>query len=57
MSSARGPYILRTAPFRNYDTGPRGRLAFVTRRTDVPAPRQIELLISWDLPSAEPERN
>lgn len=53
----RGPYILRTAPYRNYDTGPRGRLVFVTRRTDVPAPRQIELLISWDLPSAEPERN
>jgi eukaryotic-like serine/threonine-protein kinase len=43
----RGPYVLRTAPFRNYDTGPGGRLAFVSRRTDLPAPRQLELLVGW----------
>ncbi|MCM2270561.1 MAG: serine/threonine-protein kinase, partial [Thermoanaerobaculia bacterium] len=43
----RGPYILRTAPFRNYDAGPGGRLVFVARRTDVPASRQLEVLVGW----------
>ncbi len=52
----RGPYILRTAPFRNYDTGPGGRLALVTRRTDVPAMRQVEVLIGWDRSPASPPR-
>ena len=52
----RGPYILRTAPFRNFDTGPGGRLALVTRRTDVPAKRQVEVLVGWDRPPAAPAR-
>ena len=44
----RGPYILRTAPFRNYDVGADGRFVLVRRRTDVTAPRQLELLVGWD---------
>lgn len=43
----RGPYQLRTAPFRNYDVGPGGRLALIRRRTDLPASRQLELLLDW----------
>jgi hypothetical protein len=43
----RGPYVLRTAPFRNYDAGPGGRLVFVSRRTDLPAGRELELLVGW----------
>jgi len=43
----RGPYILNTAPFRNYDVGPDGRFVFVRRRTDVQAPRQLEVLVGW----------
>jgi serine/threonine-protein kinase len=43
----RGPYVLRTAPFRNYDAGPGGRLALVARRTDVAASRQLEILVGW----------
>ena len=55
----RGPYQLRTAPFRNYDAGPGGRLALVRRRTDIAAPRQLELLVGWEAklgPSGSPER-
>jgi Tol biopolymer transport system component len=52
----RGPYILRTPPFRNYDTGPGGRLALVTRRSDVPAMRQVEVLVGWDRLPASPPR-
>ena len=52
----RGPYILRTAPFRNFDTGPGGRLALVIRRTDVPALRQVEVLVGWDRSPASPPR-
>ena len=48
----RGPYILRTAPFRNFDAGPGNRLALVTRRTDVPARRQLEILFGLDHPPA-----
>jgi serine/threonine-protein kinase len=44
----RGPYLLRTAPFRNFDAGPGGRLALISRRTDVAAPRQLEWLIGWE---------
>ena len=43
----RGPFVLRTAPFRNFDAGPGGRLALISRRTDVAAPRQLEWLIGW----------
>jgi Tol biopolymer transport system component len=52
----RGPYVLRTAPFRNYDAGPGGRLVFVSRRTDLPAPRQLELLVGWPALLAEADR-
>ncbi len=41
----RGPFILRTAPIRNYDVGPDGRFALVRRRTDVVAARQLEVVI------------
>ncbi len=44
----RGPYVLRTAPFRNFDAGPGGRLALISRRTDVAAPRQLEWLVGWE---------
>jgi hypothetical protein len=50
----RGPYLLRTAPWRNYDVGPGGRLVFVSRRTDVPAPRQLEILLGWESKLAAP---
>ena len=50
----RGPYLLRTAPWRNYDVGPGGRLVFVSRRTDVPAPRQLEILLGWQSKLAAP---
>jgi len=50
----RGAFVLRTAPFRNFDAGPGGRLAFVRRRTDVPAPRQLEVLVGWESKLAPP---
>jgi serine/threonine-protein kinase len=53
--AVRGPYQLRTAPFRNYDVGPGGQFALVRRRTDVASPRQLELLLGWDAAPA-PEK-
>ena len=44
----RGPYELRTAPIRNFDLGPDGRFVFVRRRTDVPSPRQLEVILGWE---------
>ena len=41
----RGPFMLRTAPFRNFDIGPGNRLAVISRRTDLLAARQLELLV------------
>jgi serine/threonine-protein kinase len=46
--AVRGPYQLRTTPFRNFDAGPGGRLALVRRRTDIAAPRQLEVLLGWE---------
>ena len=43
----RGPYLTRTAPVRNFDVGPGDRFVFVRRRTDVVAPRQLEVVIGW----------
>ena len=51
----RGPYLLRTAPFRNYDVGPGNRFALVRRRTDVAAARQLEVLLGWEA-KLRPER-
>ncbi len=42
-----GPYVLRTAPIRNYDVGPGGRLVLVRRRTDAAAPHELEVLVGW----------
>ncbi len=44
----RGPFLLRTAPFRNYDVGPGNRIAVISRRTDLLATRQLELLVGWE---------
>ena len=55
--AVRGPYQLRTTPFRNFDVGPGDRLALVRRRTDVAARRQLELLLGWEAkpgPEGEP---
>jgi serine/threonine protein kinase/Tol biopolymer transport system component len=52
----RGPYLLRTAPWRNFDVGPGDRLVFVSRRTDVQAPRQLEVLIGWQRLLSTPSR-
>ena len=43
----RGPYVLRTAPFRNYDVGPGGTFYFVRRRTDVAPARWLEVVLGW----------
>ena len=43
----RGPYVLRSAPIRNWDIGPDGRFVFVRRRTDVVAPKQLEVVVGW----------
>jgi len=42
-----GPYILRTAPIRNFDVGPDGRLVLIRRKTDSAAPRALEVLVGW----------
>ncbi|HSM13809.1 MAG TPA: hypothetical protein VLA66_07050, partial [Thermoanaerobaculia bacterium] len=43
----RGPYLLRTAPFRNYDVGPGDTFYFVRRRTDVAPARWLEVVLGW----------
>jgi hypothetical protein len=44
----RGSFLLRTAPFRNFDVGPGNRLAVISRRTDLLAARQLEVLVGWE---------
>jgi serine/threonine-protein kinase len=44
----RGPYELRTAPIRNFDLAPDGRFIFARQRTDVVAPRQLEVVLGWE---------
>jgi serine/threonine-protein kinase len=43
----RGPYILRTAPWRNFDVGPGDRFALVRRRTDRVPQRHLEVVLGW----------
>jgi len=43
----RGPYLLRTAPFRNYDVGPGDTFYFIRRRTDVVPARWLEVVLGW----------
>jgi len=43
----RGPYLLRTAPFRNFDVGPDDTFYFVRRRTDVAPARWLEVVLDW----------
>ncbi len=43
----KGPYVLRTAPFRNFDVLPDGRFVLVRRRTDVETPRKLEIVVGW----------
>ncbi len=52
-----GPYVLRTAPFRNYDVGPDGRFALIRRRTDNVAPSQLQVLVGWQAKMEKGEKN
>jgi len=44
----RGPYLLRTAPWRNFDVGPGDRFALIRRRTDNPPAKHLEVLLGWE---------
>jgi len=49
----RGPYLLRTAPNRNYDVDANDRFYFVRRRTDVAPDRWLEVVLGWPAKLAE----
>jgi Protein kinase domain/WD40-like Beta Propeller Repeat len=44
----RGPYILRTAPWRNFDVGPGDRFVLIRRRTDRILQRHLEVVLGWE---------